>query len=132
MLIAQTSRELNVFVNYTFQAEPVTESSETLAELNFPSKNRFNLGFRYSKGRYFGNLSANYTDDAFWTDVLTARYHGPTDSYFTINGGFGVRWADDRITTAVKVTNLNNADVQQHIFGDFIKQQVVGEVRIEF
>jgi len=40
--------------------------------------------------------------------------------------------ADDRITTAVKVTNLNNADVQQHIFGDFIKQQVVGEVRIEF
>ena len=132
LLIAQTSRELNVFVNYTFQAEPVTESSETLAELNFPSKNRFNLGFRYSKGRYFGNLSANYTDDAFWTDVLTARFHGPTDSYFTINGGFGVRWADDRITTAVKVTNLNNADVQQHIFGDFIKQQVVGEVRIEF
>jgi iron complex outermembrane receptor protein len=131
-LIAQTSRELNVFVNYTFQAEPVTESSETLAELNFPSKNRFNLGFRYSKGRYFGNLSANYTDDAFWTDVLTARFHGPTDSYFTINGGFGVRWADDRITTAVKVTNLNNADVQQHIFGDFIKRQVVGEVRIEF
>ncbi len=131
-LIAQTSRELNVFVNYTFQAEPVTESAETLAELNFPSKNRFNVGFNYSRGRYFGNLSANYTDDAFWTDVLTARFHGPTDSYFTINGGFGMRWAEDRLTTAIKVTNLNNADVQQHIFGDFIKRQVVGEVRFVF
>ena len=131
-LVAQASPELNLFVNYTFQADPVAESPETLAELNFPSKNRFNVGFNYSRGRYFGNLSANYTDDAFWTDVLTARFHGPTDSYFTINGGFGIRWADDRITTAIKVTNLNNADVQQHIFGDFIKRQVVGEVRYAF
>ena len=131
-LVAQASPELNLFVNYTFQADPVAESPEALAELNFPSKNRFNVGFNYSRGRYFGNLSANYTDDAFWTDVLTARFHGPTDSYFTINGGFGIRWADDRITTAIKVTNLNNADVQQHIFGDFIKRQVVGEVRYAF
>ena len=130
-LIAQTSPDLNVFVNYTFQADPVAESADTLAELNFPSKNRFHVGFNYSRGRYFGNLSANYTDEAFWTDVLTARFHGPTDSYFTISGGFGMRWAEDRLTTAIKVTNLNNADVQQHIFGDFIKRQVVGEVRFE-
>ena len=113
-LVAQTSPELNLFVNYTFQADPVAESPETLAELNFPSKNRFNAGLNYSRGRYFGNLSANYTDDAFWTDVLTARFHGPTDSFFTISGGFGMRWAEDRLTTSIKVTNLNNADVQQH------------------
>ena len=85
-LVAQTSPDLNVFVNYSFQADPVAESPDTLAELNFPSKNRFNAGFNYSRGRYFGNLSGNYTDEAFWTDVLTARFHGPTDSFFTING----------------------------------------------
>ncbi len=131
-LVAQTSPDLNVFVNYSFQADPVTESPDTLAELNFPSKNRFNAGFNYSRGRYFWNLSANYTDEAFWADVLTARFHGPTDSYFTVSGGFGIRWAEDRLTTSIKVTNLNNADVQQHIFGDFIKRQVVGEVRFAF
>ena len=43
-----------------------------------------------------------------------------------------MRWAEDRLTTSIKVTNLNNADVQQHIFGDFMKRQVVGEVRFAF
>ena len=38
----------------------------------------------------------------------------------------------EKITTLVKVTNLFNEDIQQHIFGDIIKRSVVGEVRFTY
>ena len=34
------------------------------------------------------------------------------------------------MTTSVKVVNLANQDVQQHVFGDILKRQVVGELRV--
>jgi hypothetical protein len=49
-----------------------------------------------------------------------------------VNAAFGVRWFDDRITTSIKTTNLGNVEAQQHIFGDIIRRQVVGEVRFQF
>jgi hypothetical protein len=64
--------------------------------------------------------------------VLDLRYAGTTDDYTLINGGFGVRWAGERVVTSVKFTNLANQDVLQHIFGDVLKRQVVGEVRLAF
>ena len=82
--------------------------------------------------RFLGNLSVNYSGDAFWQDVLDARYHGTTEAYTLINGGFGVRWMNDQLTTSVKVINLANEDVQQHVFGDVLKRQVIGELRVVF
>ena len=70
--------------------------------------------------------------EAYWQDVLDARYAGITDAFTLVNAGFGVRWAGDRVTTSVKVTNLANQEVMQHIFGDVLKRQVVGEVRVAF
>ena len=35
------------------------------------------------------------------------------------------------MTTLVKVNNLFNQDIQQHVFGDIIKRSVVGELRLE-
>jgi len=60
------------------------------------------------------------------------RYAGSTDSFTLVNGAFGVRWLDDKVTTSIKVVNLGNQEVQQHIFGDIMKRQVVGEVRFGF
>ena len=34
----------------------------------------------------------NYSDKAFWSDVLTSPYHGFTDAYTMVNGSFGVKW----------------------------------------
>ena len=64
--------------------------------------------------------------------MLDARYHGTTEAYTLVNGGFGVRWIDDQLTTSVKVINLANEDVQQHVFGDVLKRQVIGELRVVF
>ena len=40
--------------------------------------------------------------------------------------------ARDKLVTSLKVTNLGNQEVQQHIFGDIVKRQIVGEARFTF
>jgi len=123
---------LNVFANYTYQATPDPKDFD-LSELNLPPQNRFNVGLTLDRQRYLGNFSVGYTDDAFWQDVLDAPYHGTTKPYTLVNAGFGVRWGDkNRITTSVKATNIANQAVQQHVFGDIVKAQVVGELRVQF
>ena len=132
---AAVHRFVNVFANYSYQAKPVAEdlpAGTTINDINWPPKNRFNAGFDFSYQRFLGNLSVNVTDDAYWQDVLDARYAGITDAFTLVNAGFGVRWADDRVTTSIKVTNLANQEFMQHIFGDVLKRQVVGEVRVAF
>ena len=128
---SSVNRYVNVFGNYSYQATPEPEGFD-ISELNLPPKNRFNAGFGFTYSRFLGNLSVSYSDSAFWQDVLDDRYHGTTDWYTLVNGGFGVKWAGDRLTTSVKAVNIGNADVQQHVFGDILKRQVVGEVRIQF
>ena len=87
---------------------------------------------KLSHKRVLGDLSVNYSGSAFWQDVLGDAFHGTTEAYTMINGGVGVRWEDGKVTTSVKVVNLANQDVQQHVFGDILKRQVVGEMRVQF
>jgi iron complex outermembrane receptor protein len=129
---ARVSPEVTLFANYSWQAEPDPDTADDFDELNIPPANRFNVGGNFSRGRFFGNISFNYTGSAFWTDVLDARFHGATESYAMLNGGFGLRFAEDRVTASIKVVNLNNDDAQQHIFGDIIKRQIVGELKYRF
>jgi iron complex outermembrane receptor protein len=124
------SRHVGVFANYSYQATP--KANFALTELNLPAKNRFNIGFNFNQDRYLGDLNVTYSDSAFWQDVLDDRYHGTTKAYTLVNGGFGVKWANNRLTTAVKGTNLANQTIQQHVFGDIIKRQVVAELRVNF
>jgi iron complex outermembrane receptor protein len=124
------NRYAGAFVNYSYQAKP--KAKFPLTELNLPPKNRFNAGVNFNRSRYLGDLNVSYSDSAFWQDVLDDRYHGTTKAYTLVNGGFGVKWASNRITTAVKGTNLANQSIQQHVFGDIIKRQVVGELRVNF
>jgi iron complex outermembrane receptor protein len=126
---------VNVFANYSYQWMPEVEDlppGTTINDINWPSENRFNAGFDFSYSRFFGNLSVNYTDEAYWQDVLDVRFAGVTDAFTLVNAGVGVRWLDERIATSIKVTNLGNQEVQQHIFGDILKRSVVGEVRFGF
>jgi outer membrane receptor protein involved in Fe transport len=128
---ASLNRYVNAFTNYSFQADPDVENFDP-SETNFPANHRFNIGFDASAGRYLGNFSVNHTSSAYWQDVLDQRFAGRTDAYTLVNGAFGVRWFDDRITTSIKVNNLANEEVQQHIFGDIMKRQVLGEARFAF
>jgi outer membrane receptor protein involved in Fe transport len=134
-LDAALNRYVNMFTNYSFQAKPTAEElppGTTINDINWPAKNRFNAGFDFSYSRFLGNMAVSYTGEAYWQDVLDARYAGTTEAYTLINAGFGVRWSGDRIVTSIKITNLANQEVLQHIFGDVIKRQVVGEARLTF
>jgi outer membrane receptor protein involved in Fe transport len=121
---------LNVFANYSYQAEP--EPDFSLSEINLPPTNRFNAGFNYSQGRFLGNASVSFVDDAFFQDVLDARFAGPTESYTQVNGAFGIRFFREKLQTTIKVINLLDEDIQSHVFGDILKRQVIGELRVTF
>ena len=126
---------VSAFANYSWQAKPSVIDSATpfpAEELALPPTNRFNIGASFDVRRLLGSGSVQYTDKAFWSDVLTSAYHGFTDAYTMVNGTFGVKWMQGRVTTLVKATNLLNSDIQQHVFGDILKRTIIGEVRIAY
>ena len=48
-----------------------------------------------------------------------------------INIGAGMRWIRYRAYTAMlKISNLANTKIQNHVFGDIIKRQITGEFRL--
>jgi outer membrane receptor protein involved in Fe transport len=126
---------LNVFANYSYQWMPEIEDfpvGVTINDVNWPAENRFNAGFNFSYNKWLGNFAVSYTDEAYWQDVLDARFAGTTDAFTLVNGAVGYRWLNEKIVTSLKVTNLGNTEAQQHIFGDVIRRQVVGEARLAF
>jgi outer membrane receptor protein involved in Fe transport len=124
--------EWSGFANYAFQPEP-TPTGFPSSELNTPPAHLFNIGVNYAGSRYLGNLQVSYQGEAFWQDVLDSRYSGTTDAFTLVNGSIGRKWGQEgRIVTMLKVTNLLNQDIQQHIFGDIAKLQMVGELRVSF
>ena len=124
------SQAVNVFANYSYQAEPVPDFDKS--EINLPPRNRFNAGFNFSQGRTVGNLSVSFVDDAFFQDVLDSRFAGPTKAYTQVNGAFGFKFLKNSLQTTIKAINLLNEDIQSHVFGDILKRQVIGEVRVIF
>jgi outer membrane receptor for ferrienterochelin and colicins len=127
------TRGVTAFANYSWQGDPTVLSSANpypTAELVVPPHNRFNIGVNADGPRFLGAASVNYSDRAFWTDVLTPDYHGFTDAYTLVNASFGVKWMQGKVTTIVKVNNVLNDDIQQHVFGDILKRSALLEVRI--
>jgi outer membrane receptor protein involved in Fe transport len=126
------NKELSAFANYSYQPDPEAIGFPQ-SEINLPPNNRFNVGLNYGGERYLGNVAISYQDEAYWQDVLDNRYAGTTDAFTLVNGSFGVKWGSKRnIVTMLKVTNLLNDEIQQHIFGDVSKLQMVGELRVGF
>jgi hypothetical protein len=129
------SAALSTFANYSWQGDPeILESDHPFPtnELSLPPTNRFNIGGTYSDARWLGALTVNYTDKAFWTDVLTSPFHGYTSAYTLVNGTFGVKWMGGKVTTSVKSNNILNRTVQQHVFGDLLRRSVLGELKLDF
>lgn len=132
------SNALSLSANYSWQDRPEILDAESgqiaypIEELAWPSQNRFNAQINYNDKRFVGTASVNFTDKALWTDVLSKDFHGFTDSFTMVNATLGVKWMDGKLITSVKGINIFNDTVQQHIYGDIIKRQVFGEVRLLF
>ena len=121
--------------NYSYQKDPETLDAAAgqipypIQEIGVPAKNRFNLGVSYNGARFLGNMNINYSDKAFWNDVLSAPYHGFTDSYTMLNATIGMKFADGKATVSLRGTNLLNQEILQHVYGDLIRRAVVAELR---
>jgi iron complex outermembrane receptor protein len=124
--------------NYSYQKRPEPRTPETgqlpylNEELALPPKHRFNLGATWNSARLLGSASLNHSTEALWTDVLTSQYHGFTESYTMFNASFGVKWANGKLITTLKGTNLFNEEIQQHVFGDILRRSVFLEARLSF
>lgn len=126
------ARSASAWVNYSWQSEPEILDAENpypSAELSLPPTHRVNAGVSWDGARFLGNASVSTATDAFWADVLTPDFHGYSDGYTLVNGSFGMKWSGGTVTTLIKVTNLLNQSIQQHVFGDVLRRTVVGEVR---
>ena len=85
-----------------------------------------------SSGPWIVGLSLNYTDRAYWTDVLTAEYYGWTEAFTMVNGTLAVNLMDGQIQPSVRVINLLNQEIQNHVFGDVLRRQIIGGLRYRF
>jgi outer membrane receptor protein involved in Fe transport len=121
----------STFLNYSFQDDPEVRGIER-GEINTPPKHRYNMGIAYDVDAFFANANVNFVDEAFWVDVLDSRFWGPTKAYTQVNLAAGVRPLGGRAVVSIKATNVFDAHVQQHVFGDIINRRVVGELRMHF
>jgi outer membrane receptor protein involved in Fe transport len=129
---ARFSRHIRGFANYSWQARPESNDFD-LFSINLPPAHRFNAGMDFEYKRYMGNVSVGYVGSAYWNDILGVIYSGPTKAYKVVNAGAGVRWGEGRkYTVMLKVSNLANALVQNHVYGDIIKRQIAVEFRMRF
>jgi hypothetical protein len=118
-------------VNHSFQKTPDV-SDDVPIVLNVPARHRFNAGVSASQGRYFGSLSLSATSRAFWADVQP--YSGWTEGFTLVNASAGVRFPmrGGEGSLALKVVNLGDSEIRQHIFGDLLKRRISVELRLNF
>lgn len=132
------SKDLAFSANYSYQKDPEILDADggqipfPVTQLNFPASNRFNASVQFENNRYIANGSVSYVDSAFWNDVLDLRFHGPTDSFTLLNTLFGMKWMDGRVVTGIRLNNLLNSRVREHVFGDFIGRSATAELRFHF
>jgi outer membrane receptor protein involved in Fe transport len=123
---------LSTAASYSLQVRPDLsgpDGSPVPFVVNIPPRHRVNLGVRLHTRRVLGSFDANFTDRAFWSDVLA--YQGWTDRFWMLNGSVGVSFAHNRMTWTIRSTNLANRATQQHIFGDIIRRRVTTDVRVK-
>jgi iron complex outermembrane receptor protein len=123
------------YANYCWQGNPrplPDPNPFPAVEILIAPRNRVNAGVYWQGRRVQGSLGVAYADRTFWVDVLPYEFDGYSPAYTQFNASLGLRWAEGRIVTTLRGTNLTNADVQQHSYGDILKRAVWAEARFSF
>ena len=118
-----------IFANYTWQKNPEVEDLDP-SEVNIPPTNLFNIGVAGAHRGFMYSATVAYQDEAFWADVLDARFHGVTDAVTTLNLTLGYEYQN--VNFSLRATNVTNEAFQQHFVGDVIGRRVVAEAGINF
>ena len=121
--------------NYSYQENPKVLDAASgqirfpISEVGIPAKNRFNATVSYDGSQFLGNLNVNYSDKAFWNDVLSAPYAGWTDSYTLVNATAGFKFAQGKGQFSLRGMNLLNQKILRRIYGDVMRISLLAELR---
>ena len=128
---ARLAPSVSTYANYSFQRTPDV-SQDVPITLNTPARHRVNAGISASHDRYFGSLSLSASSRAFWADVQP--FTGWTNTFAMVNGTAGVRFRMRRGdgSLALKVVNIGDAAIRQHIFGDVLRRRISVELHLNF
>jgi iron complex outermembrane receptor protein len=120
--------------SYSYQSDPVASRLDPRFPLviNRPPTNMINGGLIYSGARWQGSVDASYVDEAYWSDILDARFWGWTRSFFLLNARVGYPLRGTPARVSVSATNLLDRRIKQHVFGDIIGRKLSAEVRYRF
>jgi len=124
---SQISRYVSFYANYSYQKTPVPKDF-SISLINQPPNHRFNAGLMVDYKKVMGDFSVGTTSQAYFRDILT--YAGWIQGFTVFNGGFGVRLYKDNAVFSIKIRNIANEPVQNHLFSDLLKRQVSFELRL--
>ena len=100
--------------------------------VNRPPEHLASVGTTVQLARWSGSVAASYVDEAFWADVLDARFWGTTEAYTTVDVSIARKLIGDRLECVVAATNVFDERVQQHIYGDLVGRKAAVELRARF
>ena len=131
-------RGVTLFGNYSYQMlpellDPIGDPDRPPSDtINTPPYHRVNAGVTYNGQTYLGNLTVNYSDRAFFAQGIQPFYYGYSDSYTLVTASVGRRWSDGWVTTNLKILNLLDDPVKQHVFGDLMRRTIMLEALFKF
>lgn len=117
------------WANASWQDNPDIEGAD-INEVNRAPEWRANFGIGQDIERTFWNVSVNYQDESFWSDVLFAK--AATDGFTQVNASLGWRFAARDMTVKLIAQNLFDKRLQQHIFGDIIERRIDAQISFSF
>ena len=111
--------------SYAWRDDPkISDADPALLQLNRAPENEAAVGVGYDSETWSGWFDVSYTDEAFWSDVLTPDFWGTTDDYVLVNARIARAFPGTGIEVALQATNLLDERVKQHVFGDIISRKV--------
>ncbi len=125
---------LSTRASYTFQDAPKATGTDPRypLQLNRQPKQMASAGLIYQSEEWNGSVDTSYVGEAYWSDVLDARFWGTTPSFVLLNARVAYPLPRVSMQLALSGTNLLDRRIKQHVFGDILRRHVSAELQVRW
>jgi outer membrane cobalamin receptor len=118
--------------SYSFQDTPTATKTDPRypLQLNRQPKHMASAGLIYQGQQWSGSVDTSYVGDAYWSDVLDARFWGTTSSFGLLNARVVYPLPRVSAQLALSGSNLLDRRIKQHVFGDIFRRHVSAELHV--
>jgi hypothetical protein len=130
----ELSRGISTRASYTFQDAPKATGADPRypLQLNRQPKSMASAGLIYQGQTWNGSVDTSYVGEAYWSDVLDARFWGTTSSFVLLNAKAVYPLPGVPMQLALSGTNLLDRRIKQHVFGDIYRRHVSAELQVRW